>query len=202
MSVFLTVSGDDWILDAATRLDYSADSDSTDHPVEYNSSDAVSEITDNIDIKPLTISLEGIMSEVPIEGQNENIETFSEGRQWAFVEALLDARSQRSLVSLDAGDRGAWDNLVIESFNPSWSVENGSSVQSRLSLKQIEFVETKTTFGLSTSSNIEENVLQLFSGQVSQKTGVNEATPNQIALIQDALSFDGVDISTDVVAGR
>ncbi len=199
----LTINGTDWPIDAVTSLSYTANSTATKHPVERSGADGLSEISDHIELEPTKITLSGVMSESPLRGSAQaNFEgLFSGGQQWAFIEALQTARLQRQLVSLDAGKRGSWDNLVI-SFDPSWTVENGYSVLFNLDLEQIELVRSRVQFGLSQSATVALGVLQLFSDPVSVVTGTTEASGAQAALMADAGSFPGVPAGVDFVAGR
>lgn len=199
----LTIDGVDWPIDATLSISYSAASRATSHPVERSGADGLAEISDHIELAPLSIDIDGVMSDVPLNG---NILDAIQGtsqppQQWAFVEALLLARQQRKLVSIDAGQRGAWDNLVL-SFDPSWTVEDGYSVTFKLRLDQIELVGSRTQFALSDSASTALGVLQLFSDPVSVVSNTVPATDAQGALASSSGTFPGITSGVDFVAGR
>ena len=204
--MILLLRGYEWTLDAALSFDYGADTETTDHPVERTQD--TNEVTDQLDNKPLVFEISGIMSEIPLTGNllQTVANLFStddkSGKQWAFVDNVLEARKNRELVSLDAGPRGFFENLVITSFNPTWTTATGESVQFSMSLKQIEFVETQTTLALSGAANLALGVAQMFTGPINIKTGTIAATDGQSTLMGNALSFDGVSSGVDFVKGR
>lgn len=195
----LTLDEIDWFLDAAVSFGYSLDSDTTDHPIEDGS-----EISDHVDLKPLTFSLDGFMSEAPLTGSllESFSDLFSSGQQWAFVEAIENARKNRTFVSLDANNRGSWDNLIITSFAPSWSAEVGDSVEFRMSLKQITVVESQTATVLSSEANLALSILQMFADPTSAVTGTIDATTAQQTLFDASTTYPGVSAGVDFVAGR
>ena len=204
--MILLLRGYEWTLDAALSFDYGADTETTDHPVERTQD--TNEVTDQLDNKPLVFEISGIMSEIPLTGNllQTVANLFStddkSGKQWAFVDNVLEARKNRELVSLDAGPRGFFENLVITSFNPTWTTATGESVQFSMSLKQIEFVETQTVFVLPERSASERSTAQRFAEPTRTKTSTTAATDGQTSLVGDALSFDGVSSGVDFVKGR
>lgn len=199
----ITIDEVDWPIDATLSIGYSASSNSTTHPVERSGSDGLSEISDHIELPPLEISIEGIMSEVPLNGNiiDAITGTAQPAQQWAFVEALLLAREQRKLVSLDAGQRGNWDNLVV-SFDPQWTVSDGYSVQFSMKLNQIELVQSRVQFSPSPAATVALSVLQMFSDPVSVVSNSVPATGAQGSLITNAGTFPGITPGVDFVAGR
>lgn len=151
-------------IDAVVNEDRTLDCEITDHPVEKGVS-----ITDHARVRPLTISMDCIVSDTPVGGlaDRRGIEiettpsaaTLSSGPMGDFVpsdvarnwlETLMRAR-KTVLVSTEwvrtNGSQGyrAYDNMMIQSIGETITAETGDAGSFKVTFKQVVFVTNNRT---------------------------------------------------------
>lgn len=113
---------------------YKTDADVTDHPVEKGSN-----ITDHIRARPLLLTLEGIISNTPVEFLASL--RFPPKRAEIGYFTLLELQKQAKLVSvLTSLDQ--FDKMAIESVELNRDVSTGNIVSIKLQMKQVRLANS------------------------------------------------------------
>ena len=138
----ITING--YIIDLATSEDHSFDSEVTDHPVETGA-----DITDNIQAKPIQVTLDCIVSDTPIgaiaaarNSLDPNQPLFVPSSDcYAHMIAIRDARQPVTIVT----SLGTFTNMAMTSLSVPRSAQNGESLHFKAAFKQITFVTNLRT---------------------------------------------------------
>lgn len=149
-----------FVIDAVLQEDRVVEADITDHPVEQGVS-----ITDHVRIKPMTLSMECLVSDTPTGRLLEDrviqvgdVE-LSAGTNGDFVASdvarafILRLQRLRKPITVSTswkrtdGSEGymAYDNMLIQSVSETINPETGDSTSLKVALKQVTFVTNERT---------------------------------------------------------
>lgn len=128
----VTING--FTVDAAISEDHAFDSDVTVHPVEEGA-----DISDNIRARPITITLDCVVSDTPIadgsviveEGTLPTDETFNK------LVAIRDARLPVTITT----SRGTFENMALQSLSVPVTSKTGAALSFRVTFVQIRIVK-------------------------------------------------------------
>lgn len=133
-------------IDVALSEDHAFDSEVTVHPVEVGA-----DIADHARARPITVALEGIVSDTPIGDLASrrqqftliNGEAFARPSEeaFAFLQAIRDAREP---VSIETSLR-SYDNMMLQSLSVPRSTGNGDALRFRATFVQVELVTNERT---------------------------------------------------------
>lgn len=133
----ITIDG--MIVDAALREEHTFEADVTEHPVETGAS-----ITDHVRTKPPTISIEGIVSDTPLEP----VASLRQGDDLPSYETrvrLYEIWNAREPVTIDT-TLTLYKNMVMQSFTIDEDGTTGEACRFRATFKQIRYVKNRRTF--------------------------------------------------------
>ncbi|MBT9548609.1 MAG: hypothetical protein IV090_24660 [Candidatus Sericytochromatia bacterium] len=100
-------------------------------------------ITDNRRRQPMTLSLNGFMTNVPLD-MTGNYEHDAEGNHTKFRDRLLKAEKEGEYVTVDGGiGRGFWEDLQITNVSIPWNVEVGTGFPFSLNLQGVRKSKSK-----------------------------------------------------------
>lgn len=109
-------------------------------------------VTDHRDIQPDMLVLSGVMSDVhPYRSNNpEGFDPFGPvpynpndtGFHTNFRDVLIEAHRTSELITVEAGKRGTWTDMLLLPFSLPSTPENGASVFFSLSLIELVITET------------------------------------------------------------
>ena len=132
MSTFFGFDGELLTFDAKTTEEYTEDAAVTEHPIESGGN-----VSDHVRLKPMTLVIEGIVSESPFEGQGRGILVEDVAGRRGLL-ALKYFRERRLKAFNWFSTRfGQVTRLMIESLETS--VPNTQSTRFRLRLKQVSY---------------------------------------------------------------
>lgn len=127
-----------YLIDAAEVEEHNFTAEVTDRPVENGSP-----ITDHVRLKPIEITIEGVVSNAPLDrvaverdGAGSYTEEFS-----ARLRELWAAREPFAVET----SFGIWDNMVITSLSMPQDADTGDALEFRLGLRQVTIVELERT---------------------------------------------------------
>lgn len=129
-----------YTVDATLSEGHTLDSEVTDYPVETGGS-----ITDNVRPKPITVTLEGIVSDTPIgkiadlrnsEGDNGQMDFSPTDDALAALTAIRDAREPITIAS----SLQSWDNMVMTSLSIPRDSQTGNALRFSATFQQVIFV--------------------------------------------------------------
>lgn len=144
--VFISI--DDYPIDCAVNEDHSFESDVTDHPVESGSS-----ITDNIQSKPIQITLDGLVSDTPIGAMaTQRFNSGDTGDQGQLLykpsvdayQRMIGIRDAREPVTI-VTSLGTFDNMALVSLSVPRNAQNGEALRFKAVFKQIKIVTNLRT---------------------------------------------------------
>jgi hypothetical protein len=129
---------DGYPIDATLSEDHDHDADVTDHPVESGAA-----ITDHVRIRPLVVSLEGIVSDSPIgdvafereEGAAHSADAY------AVLLSILESREPVSIRTSLA----TYHNMILQRLSVPRSVDTGKSLRFRATFRQLILVTNART---------------------------------------------------------
>lgn len=146
----MTIAG--YMIDAAITEEHTFEADVTEHPVERGTS-----IVDHVRIKPLTISVEGIVSDTPIGlmadernaaqgtaqvGQIQVLNSQPSVDAYAFLKQIFQAREPVTIkTSLQT-----FDDMVLQSLSAPRSASDGDSLRFRATFRQVVFATNERTY--------------------------------------------------------
>ena len=184
----------EYSIDVVTSFTPDFQSDSTEYRVEEGAN-----ISDHIDTKPVTLAIDGFMTDVPLSATGAYSPT-DNGEHLNFYDALVTAWTNKELLIVDVENNDIWENMQIVGFPPQWAPETGNGYHFSLSLKQIEFAHTQRSRVGPVTTN--RSTAARFSPQRSVgAVSPVDATTEQAALVSDAGSYPGVTPGVDFVAG-
>jgi hypothetical protein len=140
---FITIDG--FPIDAAISEDHTFDSDVTDHPVETGS-----EITDNIQPKPIQVTLDCLVSDTPIGPIAEargDIDTNGQLILRPSSDAyalMIGIRDKREPVTI-ATSLQVFENMALVSLSVPRNAQNGESLRFKAVFKQIKYITNLRT---------------------------------------------------------
>jgi hypothetical protein len=144
---------DGYQIDASLSESHDLDSDVTEYPVETGSS-----ITDNTRPKPITVTIEGIVSDTPL-GPVADLRHNESGPDGSFTPstealAVLEGiRSAREPVSITTTLR-TFDNMVMTSLSIPRDAATGAALRFSATFTEVIFVtNNRTTVRVATPSN-------------------------------------------------
>ncbi len=131
-------------LDVAVSEDHSFDSEVTEHPVEKGA-----DIADHVRARPITVSVEGIVSDTPIREIARPGFQDSEGDPIVLPSAeayalLIDIRDKREPVTVQTSLQ-LFENMVLTSLSVPRSVGTGDALRFTATFVQIQLVTTERT---------------------------------------------------------
>ena len=134
-----------YIIDAALTEEHNFDSDVTEYPVEQGG-----DVTDNIRPKPITVTIEGIVSDTPIgkmvdirvnQGDNGQLDFTPSADALAALTAIRDARLPVPIVT----SLKAYDNMAMTSLKIPRDAATGAALRFTAEFQQIIFVTNNRT---------------------------------------------------------
>lgn len=134
-----------YIIDAALTEEHNFDSDVTEYPVEQ-----AGDGTDNIRPKPITVTIEGIVSDTPIgkmvdirvnQGDNGQLDFTPSADALAALTAIRDARLPVPIVT----SLKAYDNMAMTSLKIPRDAATGAALRFTADFQQIIFVTNNRT---------------------------------------------------------
>ena len=141
----MSVSIDGYLIDAATTLEHSFDSETTDHPVEKGA-----DVTDNTRPKPIMLTMECIVSDTPI-GNAIDVRAANAVPSIDVYQKLLAIRAARNPVVVST-DLDSFPNMVLQTLSipitaqatPAVKGKNGrpGATRFKATFKQIVIVAT------------------------------------------------------------
>lgn len=143
----------DYIIDATVTEAHAFNSDVTEYPVEQGG-----DITDNIRPKPITVMVEGLVSDTPIgriadlrNFEGSNSEDFYPSRDaLASLLAIRDAREPVTIVT----SLQSFDNMVMTQLSVPRDAATGDALRFSATFQQVIFVtNNRTTVRTATPSN-------------------------------------------------
>jgi hypothetical protein len=136
-------------IDCTDSFDPQYSADITRYPTESGNP-----VTDHRDIQPKALNLSGLMSDVhPYRsGDPEALDPAAPvaydlngtGFHTSLRDALLAAHENSELITVEAGRRGTWADMLIASLSLPEPPENGAAVAFSVSLIHLSIAETKT----------------------------------------------------------
>jgi len=133
-----------YVIDMATSEDHAFDSEVTDHPVEIGA-----DVTDNIQAKPITVTIDCIVSDTPI-GSVAAARNSLDPDQSFFVPSsdcyahMIAVRDAKQPVSVTTS-LGTFANMAMVSMSVPRNAQNGESLRFKVTFKQIKFVTNSRT---------------------------------------------------------
>jgi hypothetical protein len=122
-------------LDAAVSVQHQSEVDVTDHPVEDGSS-----ISDHARTKPLTVTIEGIVSDTSTRLEDERGEKFSD-QAYASLKNLRDTHKLIQIVT----PRETYTDMILQSLSIPENAQTGEALRFTAIFKQIRIVKSKVT---------------------------------------------------------
>lgn len=133
-------------LDVAVNEDHSFESEVTEHPVEIGA-----DIADHVRARPITVTLEGIVSDTPIGALAERRQQFTLVNGEAFAlpseEALaflLALRDAREPVTIQTSLR-SYESMMLQSLQVPRSASNGEALRFTATFVQVVIVTNQRT---------------------------------------------------------
>ena len=143
-----------YVIDVATSEDHAFDSEVTEYPVEQGG-----DITDNVRPKPITVTLEGIVSDTPIgpiadlrnsQGDNGQLDYLPSHDALAVLLAIRDAREPVSITTT----LQSFDNMVMTGLSIPRDAATGAALRFTATFQQVIFVSNnRTTVRTATPAN-------------------------------------------------
>lgn len=132
----ITIDG--YRIDVALSEDHSFDSDVTDFPVERGG-----DITDNVRVKPIVVTLDGLISDAPLGDlvqlrQREGSFIGSAPSNDAFAK-LLEIRDARQPVTIETSLQ-VFKDMMLKSLSVPRDAKTGKALRFRATFQQIRFV--------------------------------------------------------------
>lgn len=134
MGTLISASADPLTFDAKVAEDYDDSAIVTDFPLETGSS-----ITDHRQEKPRTLTIEGIISESPFEGQAQDLGEANVGGRRGLAALQYFERNRATLFTWVSTRFGAIPNLAVEQVKTSVPAQQATRFS--LKLKQVAFAE-------------------------------------------------------------
>ncbi len=131
---------DGYTIDAAISEDHSFDADVTDHPVETGA-----DITDNIQAKPIQVTIDALVSDTPIgplQASRDNDGNDPPSRN-AYA-TMLAIRDQRKTVTITTS-LAVFENMALTSLSVPRNAQNGEALRFKAVFKQIRFITNLRT---------------------------------------------------------
>ena len=125
-----------YTIDAALTEDHSFDNEVTTHPVERGS-----DVADNVRAQPISISIEGVVSNTPIGPVVAVRDTTTLPSEDAFA-FLRELRDSREPVDVQTSIR-TYRNMVLQSLSVPVTARTGAALRFRAIFVQVEIVETE-----------------------------------------------------------
>jgi hypothetical protein len=129
---------DGYEIDVAISEEHTYDSEVTEHPVESGSA-----VVDNVRPRPISVSIEGFVSDTPIGELAKRREGSSLPSSEAFARLQI-IRDAREPITISTSLRD-YDNMILESLSIPTSSENGGALHFRATFKQIRIVTNERT---------------------------------------------------------
>lgn len=136
---------DGYRIDVALREDHDLPAEATDHPVERGG-----DITDHVRVRPVTITVEGIVSDYPV-GQLADERGIREGGGRSVVLPSEEARAhlegiraERRLVTVETS-KGAFDRMAMVGLSFPVAPGDGDHLRFTATFRQVEIVTNGRT---------------------------------------------------------
>jgi hypothetical protein len=128
-------------IDVAVREDHSFESEVTEHPVEVGA-----DVTDHVRARPITVTLEGIVSDTPIGDMAQRRQEFTlvDGEAFAIpseeaLAFLLAIRDAREPVPIQTSLR-SYESMMLQSLQIPRSADNGEALRFTATFVQVILV--------------------------------------------------------------
>jgi len=122
------------------------------------------EITDHVTNDPVSLSIEGIVTNSPV-GILQSLRALSSTNAWQdALNFLLKLRDDRLPFDFVGGLK-VYENMIITSFNPTRNPRTGDALEFRMTMRQIVIVETEVV----AINKFKEDIKH--SGQKNQSLG-------------------------------
>lgn len=100
-------------------------------------------ITDNRRRQPFTMTLNGFISNVPLDMEGPYVHD-AEGYHTKFRDRILKAEAEGEFITIDGGiGRGLWEDLQITNLSIPWNVEVGTGFPFTLSVQGVRKSKSK-----------------------------------------------------------
>lgn len=133
-------------LDVAVSEDHSFESEVTEHPVEIGA-----DIADHVRARPISVTLEGIVSDTPIGDLAQRRQQFTliSGEAFALpseeaLAFLLTIRDAREPITIQTSLR-SYENMMLQSLRVPRSAENGEALRFTATFVQVVIVTNLRT---------------------------------------------------------
>lgn len=133
-------------LDVAVNEDHTFESEVTEHPVEIGA-----DVADHVRARPITVTLEGIVSDTPIGAVAQRRQQFTlvNGEAFAlpseealaFLRAVHEAREPVTIQT----SLGSYENMMLRSLQVPRSTETGEALRFTASFVQVVIVQNLRT---------------------------------------------------------
>lgn len=136
------------IVDATTELDYDADVETTDHPVEQGAN-----TTDHARAKPEVITATCIVTNIPVDSTDREVRDANNsdgskaraqnGYAQQVYSRLVKMKNDRQLHTLSTV-RGVYSNMIITKLSTPTRAQYGDGLMFKIAFKEIRIVTTGT----------------------------------------------------------
>lgn len=146
-------------LDASINEVYTQEATATEHPVEPEDGET-SVISDHVHVKPLTLQIEGVVSNTPaiFAGALQAKLAGSFDPAGDAYKAFLEGLQGRMIVAIETSLGRPYKNMILESITVTRNAKSGNALYATLKAKQVRFVETSTVAAVKAPTAATKNV--------------------------------------------
>lgn len=125
-------------IDASIQEDHTTEVTKTEHPVEKGAN-----ITDHVEIRPDTLSVEGVVSDAPL--REDVISTSGASRSVDAFTRLQNIQKEKLLVTVVTGLK-TYTNMILRTLSPVRNAKTGKALRFNARFEEVRIVESDVAF--------------------------------------------------------